>query len=139
VSVPFLEVKREALVDSFLCYLERDIREFRSVTSDTVDTSLQIAPVVSNAHAIKLTQRHCIFQPKLQNPFIQGVLQQIAKNWKLKFENSATVTSLCNNEAANPISHRSLIRFHSPTLLKFNTNPASNGYFQLELLLAQNQ
>jgi hypothetical protein len=29
---------------------------------------------------------------------------------------SATVTSLCNNEAANPISHRSLIRFHPPTV-----------------------
>ncbi len=31
VSVPFLKDKREALVDSFLCYLECDIREFRNV------------------------------------------------------------------------------------------------------------
>jgi hypothetical protein len=32
VSVPFLKDKREALVDSFLCYLECDIREFRRAT-----------------------------------------------------------------------------------------------------------
>ncbi len=49
----------------------------------------------------------------------------------------ATVTSLCNNETANTISHRSPIRLHSATFSKYNTYPSSNGYFQLELLLAQ--
>jgi hypothetical protein len=52
---------------------------------------------------------------------------------------SATVTLLCNNETANTISHRSLIRLHSATFSKYNTYPTSNWYFQLELLLAQNQ
>jgi hypothetical protein len=67
---------------------------------------------------------------------IQDMVQQIAKKWKLK---QATVTSLCNNETANTISHRSLIRLHSATFSKYNTYPSSNGFFQLELLLAQNQ
>ncbi len=44
---------------------------------------------------------------------------------------SATVTSLCNNETANTISHRSLIRLHSATFSKYNTYPSSNGTFNL--------
>jgi hypothetical protein len=55
VSVPFLQDKQEALVDYFLCYLERDIREFRSVTSDTIDERRHFLTVVSNAHAIKFS------------------------------------------------------------------------------------
>jgi hypothetical protein len=33
VSVPFLQEKREALVDSFLGYIEGDIRELRAIRS----------------------------------------------------------------------------------------------------------
>ncbi len=46
-----MQDKREALVDSFLCYLERDIREFRSVMSDTIDKRRHFhtnRPVLSN-------------------------------------------------------------------------------------------
>jgi hypothetical protein len=53
VSVLFLQDKREALVDSVLCYLECDIREFRAIRSISGVNSIQIALVVSNAHAIK--------------------------------------------------------------------------------------
>jgi hypothetical protein len=47
-----LQDKREAWVDSFLCYLERGIGEFRSATSDTVDKRRFLQKW--NAHSIAM-------------------------------------------------------------------------------------
>jgi ribonuclease HI len=69
---------------------------------------------------------------KTAKSYIQDVVQ---RNVRKLSSLSATVTSFCNNETANTISHRSLIRFHSVTFPKYNTYPTSNGYFQLERLI----
>ncbi len=100
-----LQDKREASIDSFLCYLGRDIREFRSVTSDTIHkrlTSKQFVPVVPNAYAIKFNSAALHLSAKRLFFCFTASSKYLFLRWILAYMSIRGLTTVTSTQRSRP-------------------------------------